>query len=142
MEHWNGSRWSVVSLPASVSSGLLLDGVTATRDGQVWVAGEAASPTGGGRPLIEHFVPGSGWHVQHLPTVPDGANWSNLYGVATGGGSVWAVGTYVDPVPAATSPVASPTSMASCGWRASTTTGAVASRSSSTAPAGANTVLP
>jgi hypothetical protein len=35
--------------------------------------------------------------VQHLPTVPDGANWSNLYGVATGGGSVWAVGTYVDP---------------------------------------------
>jgi hypothetical protein len=98
VEHWDGDRWSVVSLPASVSKDVLLDGVTATSDGQVYVVGEANSPAGGGRPLIEHFAPGHGWHVEHLPAVPGGANWANLYGVAIAGGSVWAAGTYVDPV--------------------------------------------
>jgi hypothetical protein len=29
--------------------------------------------------------------------VPDKANWSNLYGAAVAGTTVWAVGTYVDP---------------------------------------------
>ena len=96
VEHWNGARWSVVSLPASVSSNVLLDGVTATRGGQVWVAGEADSPAGGGRPLIEHYI-GGRWQVAKLPALPGGANWSNLYGVVPGQGSVWVVGTYVDP---------------------------------------------
>ena len=96
VEHWNGARWSVVSLPASVSSNVLLQGVTATRAGQVWVAGEADSPEGGGRPLVEHFA-GGRWSVQKLPAVPSGANWSYLQGIATGQGSVWAVGTYIDP---------------------------------------------
>jgi hypothetical protein len=97
VEHWNGDRWSVVSPPASVSQSVLLDGVTATSEGQVYAVGEADSPAGGGRPLIEHFAIGHGWHVEHLPAVPGGANWSNLYGVAIAGGSVWAAGTYVDP---------------------------------------------
>jgi hypothetical protein len=97
VEHWNGVRWSVVNLPASGPSNVLLDAVTAARDGQVWVAGESDSPAGGGQPLIEHYVPGSGWQVQHLPALPNGSNWSNLYGVAVAQGSVWAVGTYVDP---------------------------------------------
>ena len=96
VEHWNGSWWSVVHLPY-VPANVLLDGVTATSDGQVWVTGEADSPAGGGQPLIEHYAPGSGWQVQSLPAVPDKANWSNLYGIATAGTTVWAVGTYVDP---------------------------------------------
>jgi hypothetical protein len=29
--------------------------------------------------------------------VPDKANWSNLYGAAVAGTTVWAVGTHVDP---------------------------------------------
>jgi hypothetical protein len=69
--------------------------VTVAR-GQVWVVGEADSPAAGGLPLIEHYAGGK-WTVAHLPAVPDGANWSNLYGVAVAGGSVWAVGTFVDP---------------------------------------------
>jgi hypothetical protein len=98
VEHWNGHHWSVVPLPASVSADVLLDGVTATPDGsQVWVAGESDSPAGGGQPLVEHWVSGHGWSVQHLPKVPDGANWSNLYGVAIDGSSVYAAGTFVDP---------------------------------------------
>jgi len=98
VEHWDGHRWSVVPLPFSVSSNVLLDGVTATPDGhQVWVDGESDSPAGGGQPLVEHWVSGSGWNIPHLPAVPDGANWSNLYGVAVDGSSVYAVGTFVNP---------------------------------------------
>ena len=95
VEHWNGHHWSVVRLPASVSASVLLDGLTVSH-GQVWVVGESDSPTGGGRPLVEHYVGGK-WHVEKLPAVPHGANWSNLYGVAAAQGSIWAVGTYVDP---------------------------------------------
>jgi phosphoesterase family protein len=74
------------------------DAVTATPDGrQVWVAGEADSPRGGGKPVVEHLVAGSGWNIPHLPAVPGGANWSNLYGVAIGGGSVYVTGTFVNP---------------------------------------------
>jgi hypothetical protein len=97
VEHWNGRSWSVVSVPGVHSSNVLLDGVTATSGGQVWAVGEADSPAGGGQPLIEHYAPGAGWQVQDLPAVPDGANWANLYGVATDGTTAWVVGTYVDP---------------------------------------------
>jgi hypothetical protein len=96
VEHWNGAWWSVVHLP-DLPSNVLLDGVTATSDGQVWVAGEADSPAAGGQPLIEHYAPGYGWQVETLPAVPGKANWSNLYGIAVAGNTVWAVGTYVDP---------------------------------------------
>jgi hypothetical protein len=95
VEHWNGHRWSVVPLPVSVSASVLLDGVTVSH-GQVWAVGESDSPSGGGRPLIERYADGK-WSIAKLPAVPHGANWSNLYGVAVAQGSVWAVGTYVDP---------------------------------------------
>ena len=97
MEHWDGSSWSVVSAPGVPSSDVLLDGVTATGDGQVWAVGEADSPAGGGQPLIEHYAPGAGWRIASLPAIPDKGNWANLYGIATNGTTVYAVGTYVDP---------------------------------------------
>jgi hypothetical protein len=96
IEHWNGHAWSFVPLPRSTSGSVLFDAVTATSS-QAWVAGEADSPEGGGRPFIEHHAAGNNWTVAHLPAVPGGADWSNLYGLALSGGSVWAVGTYVDP---------------------------------------------
>src|SRR5260370_24467202 len=73
----------------------MLDGIAATAS-QVWVAGEADSPEGGGQPLVEGYQNGT-WKDAALPTVPDGANCTNLWGITTAGGSVWAVGTYVDP---------------------------------------------
>jgi hypothetical protein len=98
VEHWDGSSWSVVPVPASASANVSLDAVTATPDGsQVWVAGETDTPDGGGQPLIGHWTAGGGWTTQSLPAVPDGANWSNLYGLAVDGGSVYAVGTFVNP---------------------------------------------
>ena len=96
VEHWNGTRWSVVTMPAPASADLvMLDGISAT-DSQVWVAGEADSPEGGGQPFVAGYQGGT-WTIPQLPTVPDGANWTNLWGIQAADGSVWAVGTYVDP---------------------------------------------
>jgi hypothetical protein len=74
---------------------VMLDGITASAS-QVWVAGEADSPEGGGQPLVEGYQDGT-WTIAHLPTIPDGSDWTNLWGIAIAGGSVYAVGTYVDP---------------------------------------------
>ena len=95
VEHWNGQKWSVVPLPFSASALVLLDGVTVS-GGQVFVAGEADSPVGGGQPWIYCYDHGK-WSVASLPKLPDGSNWGNLYSMAVAQGSVWAVGTFVDP---------------------------------------------
>ncbi|HEX4655926.1 MAG TPA: alkaline phosphatase family protein [Streptosporangiaceae bacterium] len=96
VEHWDGHKWSVVPVPTSGSASLvMLDGIAATSS-QVWVAGEADSPEGGGQPIIEGYHDGS-WTTAQLPATPDGANWTNLWGITVASGTVWAVGTYVDP---------------------------------------------
>jgi hypothetical protein len=96
VEHWDGQKWSVVPVPTPASASLvMLDGITASAS-QVWVAGEADSPQGGGQPLVEGYQNGT-WTDAALPTTPDGSNWTNLWGITMAGGSVWAVGTYVNP---------------------------------------------
>jgi len=96
VEHWNGKKWSVVSMPAPASTDLvMLDGITASSS-QVWVAGEADSPEGGGQPFVAGYQNGA-WTIPTLPAVPDGTDWTNLWGIQQAGGSVWSVGTYVDP---------------------------------------------
>jgi Phosphoesterase family len=110
VEHWDGKSWSVVPLPASASASVLLDGIAATPDGQAYVAGEADSPAGGGRPLIEYYTGGT-WQTASVPASA-GSIWTSLWGIATaadvssrgglGGSShrastAWAVGSYVDP---------------------------------------------
>jgi hypothetical protein len=96
VEHWDGKQWSVVPVPGPASADLvMLDGITADAS-HVWVAGEADSPEGGGQPLVEGYQNGK-WTIANLPAVPDGANWTNLWGITQAAGSVWAVGSYVDP---------------------------------------------
>ena len=96
VEHWDGKKWSVVPMPAPASADLvMLTGISATSS-QAWVTGEADSPEGGGQPFVAGYQGGQ-WTVPQLPASPDGANWTNMWGIQISGGSVWAVGTYVDP---------------------------------------------
>src|SRR5262249_9465555 len=94
VEHWNGLRWSVVSSPALPNQSVMLSGVAAS-GGQVGTTGEADSPrVTGGQPLVEHEQ-GGVWSVASLPIVRN-QNWTNMWGIATDGQTVYAVGTYVD----------------------------------------------
>jgi hypothetical protein len=51
----------------------------------------------GRRPAARRDRPGRVLDDPYLPAVPDSANWTNLWAIAQGGNSVWAVGSYVDP---------------------------------------------
>ena len=70
--------------------------MTATPGGrQVWAAGEADRTARRRQAAVAHFA-GSRWRTLHRRRSRDGANWYNLYGVASGG-SVYVAGTCVEP---------------------------------------------
>lgn len=92
-EHWNGTRWSVVSTPnPATNSGDydVLKGVTAVSSTNAWAAGYAGNVSDvADRSLIEHWN-GTAWSV--VPS-PDPSTTQDLYGVASASSSdVWAVG--------------------------------------------------
>jgi len=104
IEHWDGTRWSLVSAPhdaASTPSGLpgaLLSGVAATSGHDVWAVGAVARATKDDngnqqdldQTLAEHWD-GRRWSV--VPT-PDDSPDDTLVGVSARSSSdVWAVGT-------------------------------------------------
>jgi hypothetical protein len=102
VEHWNGHSWSVVDPPVSANASVMLTAIAATADPSsapladtVWVAGEADSPLGGGRPLIQTYADGI-WSTAGLPASA-GSIWTNLWGITVAANTVWAVGTYLDP---------------------------------------------
>lgn len=89
-EHWNGSRWSVVSTP-NKSGFTQLEDVTAISSDNVWAVGFYV-PSGGSHPktLIEHWN-GTKWSVVPSPNPLNGSNL--LFGVdAVGVKNIWAVG--------------------------------------------------
>jgi hypothetical protein len=86
--HWNGSRWSVVKhLPGSSSGQLILSGITAVNDRDVWVFGSASIEPGYGT-----------WHY-------DGHSWSRVTGLgsaissasASSASSIWGVDSNGSP---------------------------------------------
>jgi hypothetical protein len=96
VEHWDGSRWSVVPSPTfGGGASAFLHGVAAA-DGHVWAVGETDDPTHGGRPVVEQYLDGA-WQVMPIPASA-GSNWTSLWGVAAHGDTAWAVGTFLDPV--------------------------------------------
>ena len=102
VEHWDGHSWSVVDLPVSADASVMLTGIAATPNlsssplsNAVWVDGEADNPFTGGHPLVEGYQNGA-WSVANLPASA-GSIWTNLWGITVAQGTVWAVGTYVDP---------------------------------------------
>jgi hypothetical protein len=91
---YDGTAWHSVSrtgLPGNEA----LRGVKAASATDVWVVGDHRAGIGGYDTLAAHWN-GTMWTPE---TTPDGnpGGFNHLYGVAAAGGTVWAVGTYVDP---------------------------------------------
>lgn len=92
--HWNGSSWSMVSMPAE-PAGIYnqFSSVTAISPGNVWAVGEVENETTGSivsTALIEHWN-GTAWSVVSSPVTSTG---TVLTGVTSSSATdVWAVGT-------------------------------------------------
>src|SRR3982751_4681335 len=91
---YDGTAWRSVSrtgLPGDDT----LRGVDAVSAGDVWAVGEHRAGIGRYDTMAVHWN-GTTWTREPTPNGnPGGMN--NVYGVAAAGGTVWAVGTYVDP---------------------------------------------
>ena len=96
IEHWNGSRWSIVASPnVGGEGGSLSGGVTAVSVNDAWAVGWS----GIGQPLIEHWN-GSRWSIVASPNVGRRGSGGSLSGVlALAANDVWTVGSHGAPNP-------------------------------------------
>ena len=91
IEHWNGSRWSVVPSPNPSSSVNRLNAVAAVSPNDAWAVGTA--PTSTGTVLILHWN-GVAWSVVSNPTT--GIPLTNLAALTViSANDIWAVGSGV-----------------------------------------------
>lgn len=89
IEHWNGSRWSVVPSPNPSSTLNILYGVAAVATNDAWAVGYAATTSSGA--VIMHWN-GSLWSV--VPNPPSSIFMSNLMALAViSANDIWAVGS-------------------------------------------------
>lgn len=96
VEHWNGTRWRVVSSPNPGLYTSIFTGVTATSGNDVWAAGyyQNSIVSDGGNPhtLIEHWN-GTSWSV--VPSPNPVSSTSIFTGItARSLNNAWAVGSY------------------------------------------------
>jgi hypothetical protein len=93
VEHWNGSKWSVLPSPADSTESLMAYGVTGS-DTALAVAGNRGSDTAPFTTFVASAAPGS----LSLATTPNATGENNLYAVTTAAdGSTYAAGWSVDP---------------------------------------------
>lgn len=95
-EHWNGSRWAIVSSPNPGTEDNTLFGAIATSSSNVWSVGSYmfyASPYNRAAPLAENWN-GSSWQSVSTPTIVTAG--VALYSIARVPGStrVWAAGYF------------------------------------------------
>jgi hypothetical protein len=91
IEHWNGTRWSIVPAPAAGS--VLLSQISLTAPGNGWAAGLREGSGSASQALIEHWN-GQHWTVVRSPVLRGSA----LTGVlALTPHLAWAVGSYALP---------------------------------------------
>lgn len=95
IEHWNGTAWSVVASPNAGGAHNELDSVYAVSATNVWAVGTYYNSTIlADQTLIEHWN-GTAWSVVKSPNV--GTAHNALAAVSgSGGGNIYAVGTYYD----------------------------------------------
>src|SRR5579863_7146809 len=68
IEHWNGTKWSIVTSPSPGSIGNFLNGVTAISTGDAWTVGGFSNSHFTSQTLTEHWN-GSAWSVVKSPNV-------------------------------------------------------------------------
>jgi hypothetical protein len=88
IEHWNGTRWSIVPAPTAALG--VLESVSATSASDVWAAG--AGQQSGQSTVALHFN-GSSWKLVTVPT-PPGTSGALFAVKAISATDAWAVGEY------------------------------------------------
>lgn len=90
-EHWNGTKWSIVSTPDPQNNGNFLLAADAVSSNDVWAVGGSITSTGATVTLVEHWD-GTQWSVVNSPSPEAGYN--ILTGVsALSASNIWAVGS-------------------------------------------------
>lgn len=91
--HWNGSRWSRVSIDVHASAELA--GVTATSRTDAWAVGDLTTRSGTVKTLTLHWN-GSKWVRKHSPS-PRGSAQLTAVSQPSRAGRLWAAGHYQTP---------------------------------------------
>ena len=92
IEHWNGTRWSIVRSISPGASFNILAAVAAVSANDVWAIGESSSSSGSYQTLIEHWN-GTAWSVVSSPNASATLNF--LSGIAVvSANDIWAVGSF------------------------------------------------
>lgn len=88
MEHWDGSTWTLTTLPNQGGEGSLLFGTQALSHSDVWAVGQTQELNGAILTLTEHFD-GTGWSIVPSPSPGHIGNIrvNGLRGVASGPGT-------------------------------------------------------
>jgi hypothetical protein len=90
IEHYDGTKWSIVTSPFLANTASMLNAVTAVSPTDIWAVGTERSG-GVDQPLTEHWD-GTRWSV--VPNLQLSGQNNILYGVAAAAtNDVWAVGT-------------------------------------------------
>ncbi len=89
IEHWNGSRWSLVASPDVGTDGEALNGVAAVSSTNVWAVGYSFTGSVKGETLIEHWD-GSRWSIVTSPNVAQHSYLNSIAAISST--DVWAVG--------------------------------------------------
>ena len=89
--HWDGSSWSVATLPIVADGHGRLEGVAARSSSDIWAAGTDGDDDGIPRPLLMHFD-GLSW--QQVPAPMTGGSREWFHGACVAGSEVFAVGQY------------------------------------------------
>src|SRR5882757_136065 len=90
IEHWDGTAWRLVELPAIDSDYSTLSDVVALSADDIWAAGDMGTGDGYTRPLLLHYD-GHSWTQVAAPAL-DGIHGGLVALAATGPNDVWAVG--------------------------------------------------
>jgi len=95
IEHWNGTKWSIIPSPNLGTRYIELRSVAAMAPNNIWAVGFSEDTSGDYYTLVEHWN-GSSWNVTNSPDSADNPS-SDLFGItvvrANSRDVAWAVGS-------------------------------------------------